>query len=88
MSEEGALREEYSVSSEDLVRKIKEIIREGNVTRIIVKNERGESLLEIPVAVGILGILATPWITALGIIAAVMSKCRIVVERKTGRKSL
>jgi uncharacterized membrane protein len=82
MSEEGDLREEYSVSSEDLVRRIKEIIREGNVTRIIVKNERGESLLEIPVAVGILGILATPWITTLGIIAAVMSKCRIVVERK------
>jgi uncharacterized membrane protein len=82
MSEEGDLREEYSVSSEDLVRRIKEIIREGNVTRIIIKNERGESLLEIPVAVGILGILATPWITALGIIAAVMSKCRIVVERK------
>jgi uncharacterized membrane protein len=82
MSEEGDLREEYSVSSEDLVRRIKEIIREGNVTRIIVKNERGESLLEIPVTVGILGILATPWITALGIIAAVTSKCRIVVERK------
>jgi len=82
MSEEENLREEYSVSSEDLVRKIKEIIREGNVTKIIVKNERGESLLEIPVTVGILGILATPLITTLGIIAAVMSKCRIVVERK------
>lgn len=82
MTQEKIVREEYSVSSKDLVSKIKEIIHEGNVTKIIVKNERGETLLEIPVTIGILGVIITPWITTLGIIAAMMSRCRIVVERK------
>ncbi|MEM1545440.1 MAG: DUF4342 domain-containing protein [Candidatus Methanomethylicia archaeon] len=82
MSREETIREEYSVLSGDLIGKIKEIIHEGNVTKIIVKNEKGETLLEIPVTVGILGVIVTPWITTLGIIAAMMSKCRIIVERK------
>lgn len=77
------VREEYSVSSEDLAKKIKEIIRGGNITKIIIKNEKGETLLEIPVAVGVLGVIIAPWITALGVIAAIASRCKIIVEKRS-----
>lgn len=77
-----ARREEYSVSSDDLVKKIKELIHEGNVTRITVKDEKGETLLEIPVTVGVIGALLAPWAAALGVIAAMATRCRIIVERR------
>ncbi|MEM3716097.1 MAG: DUF4342 domain-containing protein [Candidatus Bathyarchaeia archaeon] len=72
----------YEVSSDDLIRRIKEIIHKGNVTRIIVKNERDETLLEMPVTVGLVGALLAPWVAALGVIAALVTKCKIVVEEK------
>jgi len=75
-------REVYSVSSDDLVKKIKEIIHEGNVTRIIVKNEKGETLLELPAAVGVIGAILAPWMAALGVIAALAAQCKIIVERR------
>ena len=76
------VKEEYSVSSEDLVKKIKELIHEGNVTRIIVKSEKGETLLDMPATVGIIGTIIAPWAAALGVIAALVTRCRIIVERK------
>ncbi len=74
--------EEYSVSSEDLVKTIKNIIHEGNVTRIIVKSEKDETLLEIPATVGVIGAILAPWMAALGVIAAIATKCKIIVERR------
>lgn len=76
------VREEYSVSSDDLVKKIKELIHEGNVTRIIVKNEKNETLLEIPVTVGVIGAILVPWMAALGVIAAMATRCKIIVEKR------
>ena len=78
------VREEYSVSSDDLVKRIKELIHEGNVTRIIVENEKGETLLEIPVTVGVIGAILIPWMAALGVIAAIATRCKIIVEKKEG----
>ena len=77
--------EEYSVSSNNLIERVKELLREGNVTRIIVKNEKGDVLLEIPATVGVIGIVLVPWLAALGAIAALATKCRIVVERREAR---
>lgn len=74
--------EEFRVSSDDLVKKVKEIIHEGNVRRIIVKDEKGKMLLEIPVTVGVIGAIFAPWLAALGVIAALVTNCTIVVERK------
>lgn len=74
--------EEYEISSDELIKKVKELIRKGNVTRIIVKNERGETLLEIPVTFGLIGALLAPWVAALGVIAALVTKCRIIVEER------
>jgi len=75
-------REEYSVSSDDLIQRVKELLHEGNITRIIVKNEKGDVLLEIPATVGVIGVVLVPWLAALGAIAALATNCRIVVEKK------
>jgi uncharacterized membrane protein YvbJ len=75
-------REEYTVSSNNLVDRVGELLHEGNVTRIIVKDETGKQLLEIPVTVGVIGVVIAPWLAALGVIAALVTKCTIVVERR------
>ena len=75
-------REEFSVSASNLVDRVKELLHEGNVTRIIVKDEKGKMLLEIPATVGVIGTVLAPWLTALGVIAALVTNCRIVVERR------
>ena len=75
-------REEFTVSSDDLIEKVKQLLHEGNVTRIIVKDEKGKTLLEIPATVGVIGVLLVPWLAALGAIAALATKCEIVVERR------
>ena len=75
-------REEFSVSASNLVDRVKELLHEGNVTRIIVKDEKGKQLLEIPATVGVIGTVLAPWLTALGVIAALVTNCRIVVERR------
>jgi uncharacterized membrane protein YvbJ len=75
-------REEFTVSSDNLIQRIKELLHEGNVTRIIVKDMDGKVLLEIPATVGVIGAIIAPWLAALGVIAALATKCRIVVERR------
>lgn len=74
--------EEFAVSADDLVKRVKELIHEGNVTRVIIKDEKGKVLLEIPVTVGVIGVLFAPWLAALGAIAALAANCTIVVERR------
>jgi uncharacterized membrane protein YvbJ len=74
--------EEYSVSSDNLIERVKELLHEGNVTRIIVKNEKGDTLLEIPATIGVIGVVLVPWLAALGAIAALATNCKIVVERR------
>lgn len=76
------IREEMSISADNLIIKVKELLHEGNVTRIIVKNEEGKTLIEIPATVGVIGALFAPWLAALGAIAALATKCKIVVERR------
>lgn len=75
-------QEEFSVSADDLGKKVKELLHEGNVTRIIIKDEQGKVLLEIPATVGVIGVVLAPWLAALGVIAALATNCRIIVERR------
>jgi len=75
-------REEYTVSSSNLIDRIGELLHEGNVTRIIVKDDKGKQLLEIPATVGVIGVVIAPWLAALGVIAALATNCTIVVERR------
>ena len=76
-----ARTQEFTVSVDDVTKKVKELIHEGNVRRIIVKDEHGKQLLEIPVTVGVVGVLLAPWLAALGVVAALATKCTLVVER-------
>ena len=74
--------EEYNVSGKDLGDRVQQLLHEGNVTRVIVKDEEGKTLLEIPVTVGVIGVVVAPWLAALGVIAALVTNCRIIVERR------
>ena len=76
------ITEEYETESDELVKKVKEILHEGNVTRLIVEDEEGKTLLEIPATAGVLGAILAPWLAALGAIAAIATKCKIKVEKK------
>ena len=70
---------EFKVSGEELLKNVKKLIREGNVRRIIIKDEKGRKFLEIPVTVGVLGALAAPVFVAVGAVAAIASKFTIEV---------
>jgi len=76
------LTEEFSVSSDDLVRRVKDLLHEGNVNRIVVRDEQGKLLLEVPAAAGVIGAVLAPWLAALGAIAALATECTISVERR------
>jgi hypothetical protein len=74
--------EEYTVSGKNLVDRVSELLHEGNVIRVIVKDEAGKTLLEIPATIGVVGVVLAPWLAALGVIAALVANCKIVIERR------
>lgn len=80
MSEEKTVREEFKISGELLLQKVKQLIHEGNIRRIIVKQD-DRTLLEIPLTLGVAGILLAPTLAALGALAALVTECTIVVEK-------
>jgi hypothetical protein len=80
--------EKHNVSGERLVGRVKELIREGNVRRIIVKNEDGETIMELPLTVGVVGALLLPAFVALGAIAALAAHYTLEVEREEARTNL
>lgn len=77
-----AEREEFKVSGSGLLDKVKDLIKEGNVRRVIIKNEEGQTLVEFPVTVGVVGALLAPVLAAVGAIAALVANCTVVVERR------
>lgn len=74
--------EEFIVSSDDLIKTVKKLLHEGNVRRIIIKDEKGKILLDLPATVGVIGAVIAPWLAALGVIGAIATNCTIVVERR------
>ena len=74
--------EEHKVSGEGLVARVKELIREGNVRRIIVKNDEGRDIMEIPLTLGVVGAMLMPVFVALGAIAALAAHYTLVVEKE------
>jgi len=82
MTEENFKKEEFKVSGEDVVKKVKELIKEGNIKRIIIKNEEDKVLVEFPLTVGVVGVALLPMWAAIGAVAALVTKCTIVVEKR------
>lgn len=81
MSEPRVSTSEFRVRGENLVGRIKQLVHEGNVRRIIVKNDEGRTLLEIPLTLGVVGAALAPVWAALGALAALAADLRIVVEK-------
>ena len=88
-------REEvFRVNGDQLLGKVRQLIKEGNVRRIIIRNKEGKTIVELPVTVGVVGAVLAPPLAAIGAIAALVTECDIVVERdkdakpKTDEKSL
>lgn len=81
MSEEKVRTEEFRVSGEEVLGKIKELIREGNVRRVAIKNEEGRTLIDIPLMLGVVGAVLAPQAAAIGAIAALVTDCTIVIEK-------
>jgi phage-related minor tail protein len=73
---------EFKVKGEELLRKVEQLIHEGNVRRIIIKNEEGKTYIEIPLGVGIIGAILAPVLAAVGALAAVAANFTIEVIRK------
>ena len=82
MPDNNTNKEEFRVSGEEVVQKIKEIIKAGHARRIIIKNEKDETLMEIPLTVAVVGTVIAPVLAAVGALAALLTKCTIVVEKK------
>ena len=73
--------EEFRVEGEKLITKIKELIHEGNIRRISIKDKDGKTVMEIPVTIGVVGILLAPQLAAIGAIAALVTEATVVVEK-------
>jgi hypothetical protein len=80
-SQEGGRKEKYRVAGEKLLTKVKELIKEGNVRRITIKNDEDKTLIEIPLTFGVVGAAIFPVWAAVGAIAALVTDCSIEVER-------
>ena len=76
-----AREEEFKVSGEELLKKVKELIAEGNVRRITIKSKEGKSIVEFPLTVGVVGAVLAPPLAAIGALAALVTECTIAVER-------
>ena len=82
MTEENPKREEFKVSGDEVIAKIKEILKEGNARRIIIQNEEGKSIMEFPLTFGAVGVVLAPMLAAVGALAAILTRCTIIVEKR------
>jgi len=73
--------EEFKVDGEKLIAKIKELIHEGNIRRIIIKDKEGKTIMEIPLTFGVVGVLLAPTLAAIGAVAALLTEATIIVEK-------
>jgi hypothetical protein len=82
MTEEKSHTEEFRVDGEKLIGKVKEVIHEGNIRRIIIKDKEGKTMLEIPMTFGVVGALIAPQLAAIGAIAALLTEATVVIEKE------
>lgn len=81
MHESKNRTEEFQINGDEIISKLKEILHEGNIRRITIKNEEGKTLVDIPLTMSVVGILLAPQLAAIGAIAALVTKCTLVVEK-------
>lgn len=81
MTDDNVRTEEFKFDGDALMSKIKELVHAGNVRRVVIKNEDGKTLIDIPMTVGVVGVLIAPQLAAIGAIAALVTRGTIVVEK-------
>lgn len=81
MNSETERTQEFQLNGDEVVAKVKELIHEGNIRRITIKNEDGRTMLEVPLTIGLIGAALLPVFAAIGAAAALATRCTIVVER-------
>ena len=84
MSPEKVRTEEFRVSGEELLGRIKGLVHEGNIRRIDIKNKDGGTVMEIPLTIGVVGAVLVPTLAAVGAIAALLTEATVVVEKADG----
>src|SRR5947209_12148167 len=77
----GRVYEEIKVQAQDLVAKVKDLIHEGNVRRVIIKDDHGNTFMEIPLSIATLSVIAAPVLAAVGAVATLLSNFTVIVER-------
>lgn len=75
-------KESFSIHGENLLKRVKELIAEGNVRRITITDKSGKDLATFPLTVGVVGALVLPMLAAIGALAALITECTITVERE------
>lgn len=75
-------KESFRISGEEVVAKVKELIREGNIRRITITDKNGKTVAEFPLTIGVVGAVLAPAFAAIGAIAALLTECTITVERE------
>ena len=83
---EKSNRESFKVSGDEILTKVKEIIKEGNARRIIIKNDKDETIMEFPLTIGAIGVVLTPIFAAVGTLTALATNCTIIVEKRNDEK--
>lgn len=81
MTEQQTRTEEFKVQGEQIISKVKDLVRQGNIRHITIKNEEGKTIVGIPLTLGVVGALLLPQLAALGAIAALVTNCTILVEK-------
>ena len=79
---ENSFKETFEAHGENLMQKVKELIAEGNVRKIIIRNEEGKEIMSIPLTIGVVGAVFAPVLAAVGALAALLGDCTITVERE------
>ena len=79
-------KESFSLHGENLLKRVKELIAEGNVTKITISDKSGKELITFPLTIGVVGALFAPVLAAVGAVAALVGECTITVEREVAEK--
>ena len=81
-NKEKSNHESFKVSGDEILTKVKEIIKEGNARRIIIKNDKDETIMEFPLTIGAIGVVLAPIFAAVGTLTALATNCTIIVEKR------
>jgi hypothetical protein len=82
-----ATKESFNINGEQLLKKVKELINEGNVRKITITDKNGKELMSFPLTIGVVGAVIAPVLAAVGALAALIGECTITVEKDEKSKS-